>query len=128
MQGCAALTECPPNMISKGRIKDICRFAASSAAVGPNQHLQFSLKISILIDYISNAISRGFSQCSINRATHNRSKVRISPAFDPMGPRFTFPHQLGAYIGGGGLQHVRHIIKVVAARQGNYILPYWATA
>ena len=57
-----------------------------------------------------------------------RSKVRISPAFAPMGPRFTFPHQVGAYIGGGSLQHVRHYINVVAARQGNYILPYWATA
>ena len=41
-----------------------------------------------------------------------RSKVRISPAFAPMGPRFSLPHQVGAYIGGGGLQHERHVINV----------------
>ena len=37
-----------------------------------------------------------------------RSKVRISPAFCSLGPRLPLPHQVGAYAGGGGLQHVRH--------------------
>ena len=57
-----------------------------------------------------------------------RSKVRVSPALCTLGPRLPLPHQVGAYIGGGGLQHVRHIITWMAAQQGNYLFPYWATA
>ena len=52
-----------------------------------------------------------------------RSKVRISPAFAPMGPRFSLPHQVGAYCGGGGLQHVSHVINVSESLARQYYIP-----
>ena len=126
MQGCATLTECPFYMTCKGRLKVSCRLAPLAAAACSNQ--QFSLQVSIFLQYISNAISRGFIQCRVNRTTHNRSKVRVPPALCTLGPRLPLPHQVGAYIGGGGLQHVRHNLTWMAAQQGNYLFPYWATA
>ena len=128
MQGCATLTECPFYMTCKGRLKVSCRLAPLAAAACANQVLQSILQVSILLENISNAISRGFSQCRVNRTTHNRSKVRVSPALCTLGPRLPLPHQVGAYIGGGGLQHVRHYKTWMAARQVNYLFPYCATA
>ena len=54
--------------------------------------------------------------------------MRVSPALCSLGPRLPLPSQVGAYIGGGGLQHVRHLITWMEGQQGNYLFPYWATA
>ena len=40
-----------------------------------------------------------------------RSKVPVSPALRPMGPRVTFRHEGGTYIAGGISEHLRHITK-----------------
>ena len=51
------------------------------------------------------------------------SKARIFPAFCTLGPRLSLPHQVGAYVGGGGLQHVRHLINVDGSLVGRLLIP-----
>ena len=52
-----------------------------------------------------------------------RSKVRISPALCTLGPRLALPHQVGAYVGGGSLELVRHVINVSESLARQYYIP-----
>ena len=52
-----------------------------------------------------------------------RSKVRISPALCTLGPRLALPHQVGAYVGGGSLQHVCHVINVSGSLARRLLIP-----
>ena len=40
-----------------------------------------------------------------------------------MGPRFSLPHQVGAYVGGGSLQHVCHVTNVSESLARQYYIP-----
>ena len=98
MQGGVTLTECLFHISCKGMLKVSCRRSALAANSSLDEFLQLALQVSVCFEQISNAKSRGFNQCGINRTAHNRSKVPVSPAFCHLGPRFPLPCQLGAQV------------------------------
>ena len=74
-------------MPCKGSFKVSSSLQPIFSAVRTYEFLQFILQVSVSVENIGNAISRGFRKCGVNRTTHNRSKVRIYPAFCTLGPR-----------------------------------------